>query len=216
MLSIRSFVNKPVSSNCYVLYDKVMGCDCIIVDPGSRDERGLLSFLTQEELRPQYIILTHEHFDHCWGVNQIVSLYNIPIVCSAICADAIRYEKRNCSVFYDFFERFAITCETLCVESIGEVLPFAGDKIHFFKTPGHTEASICFVVGGFLFTGDTIIKDEKTVTKLPTGSIERLKESIVLINRLKGKGLTVCPGHGELFELDGYDLDIMIKSRFSK
>ena len=67
------------------------------------------------------------------------------------------------------------------------------------------------MVGQNLFTGDTLIKDLRTVTKLPTGSVVELQESIELFKSMQGKGYKVYPGHGALFELDGYDLELMIK-----
>ena len=206
MLSVQSFVNHPVTSNCFLLYDKENGKDCIIVDPGSKDENDLENFIEREELIPKYIILTHEHFDHCWGVNSLVEKFQIPMVCSQLCAEAIKNEKKNCSVFYDNNDSFTINSETISVESMDNTMLFLGHEILFFKTPGHTDASISFVVDQFLFTGDTLIKDEKTVTKLPTGSVERLKSSIEIFNMLKGRRLTVCPGHGVGFAIDGYDM----------
>ena len=118
MFEVHSFVNSPVISNCYVLFDQTASNECIIVDPGSKDEKELLDYLWKEKLEPKYIILTHEHFDHCWGVNQLVEKYNLPIVCSELCADAIKYEKRNCSVFYDNTEAFSINQGTISIESL--------------------------------------------------------------------------------------------------
>ena len=210
MLTVHSIVNLPVTSNCYVLFDKAVGNDCIIVDPGSKDEIELFDYLRNEVLTPRFIILTHEHFDHCWGVNQLVDQFHIPIVCSQLCADAIKNEKRNCSVFYDNKEAFIINCETISTESIDYTLEYYGHEIVFFKTPGHTDASISFIVGGFLFTGDTLIKDERTVTKLPTGSMTRLKESKELFRSMQGKEYMICPGHGETLLLDDYFLDRMV------
>ena len=108
MLSVHTIINAPVPSNCFVLYDKTVGNECIIVDPGSKSDDILFAFLDQENLFPKYIILTHEHFDHCWGVKELVEKYNIPIICSALCAEYIQFEKRNCSVFYDNKEPFVI------------------------------------------------------------------------------------------------------------
>ena len=119
MLSVHRLVNTPVTSNCHVLYDKDVSNDCVIIDPGSKSEKALFDFLKQEELIPKYIILTHEHFDHCWGVNALVAMYGVPVVCSQLCSEAIKYEKRNCSIFYDFFERLTITSVTISTESIG-------------------------------------------------------------------------------------------------
>lgn len=211
MLSIHTIVNKPVPSNCFVLYDKAVGRECFVVDPGSKYDDELFDFLEGEGLIPRYIVLTHEHFDHCWGVNELIKKYQIPIVCSALCAECIKYDKRNCSVFYDNKERFVITSPTISVEELNYELPFLGTELRFFFTPGHTDACICITEGKSLFTGDTLIKDLRTVTKLPTGSMEKLKESIELLSALQDEGYTVYPGHGDVFELDGYDLELMIK-----
>lgn len=61
MLEVNRFLNNPVDSNCFVIYDKAIGADCLIVDPGSKDNKELFAFLDKERLEPQYIILTHEH-----------------------------------------------------------------------------------------------------------------------------------------------------------
>lgn len=216
MLNINRFLNNPVDSNCFVIYNKAIGTDCVIVDPGSRDNGELFSFLDNEQLEPQYIILTHEHFDHCWGVNALVERYHIPIVCSALCAECIQNEKRNCSVFYDNKKRFVITSRSISVESFDFVLSFGNTQIHFFESLGHTNASICFTIDRHLFTGDTLIKDLRTVTKLPTGSMAKLLETKEILQHMQGEGNRVYPGHGDMFELDEYDLELMFKGAIPK
>jgi glyoxylase-like metal-dependent hydrolase (beta-lactamase superfamily II) len=207
MLTVRHIINTPVPSNCYVIYDKTVGKDCVIVDPGSKSDKDLIIFFEQERLNPKHIILTHEHFDHCWGVNELVEKYHTSVICSQLCSEAIKHEKKNCSVFYNNKESFVITSNTISVESLKQVLPFAGLELHFYYTPGHTDASICFTVENYLFTGDTLIKNLRTVTKLPTGSITKLKESLDQIQLLKGNNYIVFSGHGEIFHLDDYDIN---------
>ena len=129
MISVQTIVNVPVSSNCFVLYDKAVGRECIVVDPGSKNNEELFALLEEEELNPQYIILTHEHFDHCWGVNEIVERFGAIVICSEVCAECIRFEKRNCSVFYDYNERFIVTSRAVSVESLKYKLPFANKSI---------------------------------------------------------------------------------------
>lgn len=207
MLTVHQIINSPVPSNCFVVYDKAVGEECIIIDPGSRRDNELFDFLDELCLTPKYIILTHEHFDHCWGVNELVERYTIPIVCSFLCAECIKYEKKNCSVFYNNKESFVITHPTIHVDAIGFKLSFEDYDVHFFVTPGHTDASICFTIGKCLFTGDTLIKDTRTVTKLPTGSVVRLKESLTFLSSMKGKEFVVYPGHGNRFAFDNYALE---------
>ncbi|MBO5407314.1 MAG: MBL fold metallo-hydrolase [Bacteroidales bacterium] len=210
MLIIHRIINIPVPSNSYVIFDKAAGRDCIIIDPGTKNNEELIEFLGKENLVPRFIVLTHEHFDHCWGVNHLLEQYQAPIICSQSCSEAIKSAKRNCSVFYDNRGAFVIISYTLTVERLNFTLNMWGKNVKFYLTPGHTEASICFKIDRYLFTGDTLIKNEKTVTKLPTGSVEKLKESIGLLTGLQGSKLVVYPGHGESFDLNEYDLSISL------
>lgn len=204
---IHQIINQPIPSNCFVLSDYEFGNDCIIVDPGSLNNDTLLDYIQKNNLRPSNIILTHEHFDHCMGVNGIVDMFNTPIICSELCSKNIKDEKLNNSLFYDGITPFSVKGDIICTEEFDDVLSFARKDIHFYYTPGHTDASICFTIKGFLFTGDTLIKDMKTVTKLRSGSKEKLQDSLAQFALLKGNGYIVYPGHGETFDLDDYDLN---------
>ena len=99
-----------------------------------------------------------------------------------------------------------INSETVSIESIGNILGFGEHLIRFVYTPGHSDASISFTIDSFIFTGDTLIKDECTVTKLPTGSVNKLKGSLELLLSSQGKGYYVLPGHGDCFLLDEYNI----------
>ena len=209
-MQIKRFINEPVQSNSYVLFDKTKSSDCIVVDPGSKDISPLLSFVEENQLTVKYVILTHEHFDHCWGTDAIVEKYHSPIVCTELCVECLREESRNCSMYYDSEDGFIIQRESISIEELNYLLPFAGAILSFFQTPGHTDASISFTVGKCLFTGDALIKDKRTYTKLPTGSVDGVKESLCTLKNLQGNGFTVYPGHGEPFELDIYDINKMV------
>lgn len=65
MFEVHSIVHTPVSFNCYVLFDKVVGNECVIVDLGSKDENELFDYPGKQRPVPMFIILSHEHFDHC-------------------------------------------------------------------------------------------------------------------------------------------------------
>lgn len=45
-----------------------------------------------------------------------------------------------------------------------------GDYVfNFFYTPGHSEGSMCIGLNNALFTGDTLIQNQNTITYLPGG-----------------------------------------------
>ena len=152
------------------------------------------------------MILTHEHFDHCWGVDDIREIYsNVKLICSKNCSEAIQDKKKNYSVFHQQ-PGFELKAADIILDDVNWLLNWNGYQIRFEPAQGHSAAGIIFFVDKFVFTGDTLIKDIKTVTKLKTASKERLKECLELLEKEKGKNKVVCPGHGESFDLDNYDL----------
>lgn len=206
MLYCKRIENVPINSNCFVLFDRAVGDNCIIIDPGSEDNTHLFQYIDQEGLLPEYIILSHEHFDHIWSVNELRDRYpEIRLVCTGICSDAIQDKKKNFSVF-NKQPGFEIAPADILIEDMNWSLHWGGYHLRFEPAQGHSAAGIIFFIDRFVFTGDTLIKDIKTVTKLKTASKERLLESISLLEKEKGNHYIVCPGHGVIFELDGYDL----------
>lgn len=210
-LQLHKFVNQPVSSNCYVLYDKTRTDRCILIDPGSEDCSEMENWLYAERLSPEYIILTHEHFDHIAGCNYFIHKYHSKLICSPLCFECIQSAKRNLSLFQDQ-RGFSVQGElALGVSDSDTLFTWKGYDLMLFPTGGHTNAGISFIIGKWLFTGDTLICDIKTVTKLYTGSKDALALSIKQYEKLKEKNYIVCAGHGEMFDLDSYDLNKMIK-----
>lgn len=207
-LLIEVIKNKPIDSNCFVLYNN-LNSDCIIVDPGTKDCCDLLFFLNQNKLLPQYILLTHEHFDHILGVNKLLELFNCTIVCSKKCLEYIGDKKKNLSVFQDQIG-FEISAKNVKLAS-NEVLKLGNYNIQIIKTLGHSLGSVSFLVNEILFIGDVLIKDTKTVTKLPGGCKKQLKETLsslsVLLNQ---RNIVVYPGHGEVFGLNDIDFSKVI------
>jgi len=197
-INIERIYNKPVNSNSYIIYS-VKYKSCIIIDPGTKDSQEIIEFINRQDLSPEFILLTHEHFDHIWGINSLKERFSVPLICSSICASGIIDKKKNMSVFYDQVG-FVTKEADFITENLNNQLKFNGLTINFINTPGHTMASICIQVDKNLFSGDTLIKDSKTVTKLPGGNKTKLLHSIYNLNLLfKDKQIIVFPGHGDHF-----------------
>lgn len=197
---IKRIINNPIDSNCYVIR-KCKNTECLIVDPGDKHSLELLDYLNTNNLKPSHIILTHEHFDHISGVTKLREEFDCKIIASKTCSDNIQHPKKNLSIFYD---QIGFHCEPADIVFHDEELLFvwADIIITLFKTPGHSEGSICVIIKDNLFTGDTINKGEKTITKLPGGNPSRLKNSISKILSLKKSINTVYPGHNNPFKFE--------------
>jgi hydroxyacylglutathione hydrolase len=197
-IHVQLIKNKPVESNCYVISHEGQK-NCIIIDPGEEKGEQLFDFLNERKLTPEFIILTHEHFDHIWGVNKLKEHYNVNLICSRYCSEKITTQKGNLSVFND--QVGFITCPAdILAEEINYELQWDTIPVKFISTPGHTGGCICIDLDNNLFTGDFIIKGVKTNTKLPGSSSTALIKSLeTVFSFYHGKNIRVFPGHGEPF-----------------
>lgn len=208
---IKRLINAPVDSNCYILYDKTQSDECIIIDPGSENNDDLIYFITQTSLEPKYIILTHEHFDHCWGVNDLREKYpKIQLICSSVCSEAIQDPRATYSHYYCKPE-FVIAPADILLDDLRWKVVWNDLEFGLFAAKGHSTSGIYIFIEDAVFTGDTLITDMKTITKFKSGSLLDLKQSLQALSKHKGSCLKVYPGHGESFELDKYDLSKALK-----
>lgn len=196
--------NKPIDSNSFVVYTN-KNESCLIIDPGTEDSANLIDFIEKKQLQPEFIFLTHEHFDHIWGVVELKKRYDCKLVVSKKCNEKIVDKKKNMSIFFNQIG-FELLAAEILVEEINYVLDWYGNIIKFYLTPGHSAASISFEVDNYLFVGDLIVPYKKTVTKLPTGNKIETIDSMHFILKNFEKNKEICPGHGLIFSLK--DLNI--------
>ena len=194
-MKIHKITNSPISSNCFILHKNHK---CIIIDPGSKDNIELDSYLVINNLTPEYVFLTHEHFDHIWGVNKLrLKFLDIKVISSKKCSLGITCSKKNMSAFYKNEHFVCLNSDFEFDESFE--LNWMGERFYFFETIGHSPGSICIYFNNFLISGDTIIYNEKTVTKFPNSSVNQLNKSLLNISEIISYPTTILAGHGEDF-----------------
>ena len=205
MVNCERFVNSRFTSNTYIIYHTDYE-NVWVVDPG--DTEVVFEWMqAHSKTTISGILLTHAHFDHIYGMNDILSRYP---QCSVYVAN--EYGKELLSDPKKNGSKYTEEGPTVISDSSRGVFYFEDMKlwddiaIKVLYTPGHSDDSVCFIVENMLFTGDTLIKDVRTVTKLKTGSKEKLSETLKLLEGYRGSGLIVHPGHEELFTLDDYNL----------
>jgi len=208
-IQIIAVENKPISSISYIIYSK-KSSNCLIIDPGSENPDELDRLIIDKNLKPVYIIFTHEHFDHIWCANYFIYKYDALIACSEYCFQAIQNSKLNLSIFYDIHKAISIKPMKHIIVKEGDMINWEGYKIFIKEAKGHSSGGIIVLLNNCIFTGDTLIKGIKTVTKLRGASREKLIETIDYLNTLIGFDYIIFPGHGDSFELDDYDLSIAL------
>lgn len=197
------FDNVPVPSNTYLLVNEASR-KCIAIDPGTKEQANVRDYIQMHGLTLDYIILTHEHFDHCWGVNYLLESFRAKVVATRLCAEWVQTPLNYFNqLYYNSDEMYQIKQVDVIVEDIDWKLMWGDVPVAFVGTPGHTNKGMCIEIGGCLFTGDTILYRTKPFLKKRYGaSKSELKESIEKIYNSYSGDTKVFPGHGEPFLLE--------------
>lgn len=192
MLNIRSFNLGPLQTNAYLLTgaDPAKG---IIIDPGMNPAPLVRAI---QDIEIEAILLTHAHFDHIGGVDEIRKLKNCPVYLHALESDWLTSAKLNGSLMWPNVSPPMTTDPAEFDLDEGQTLELIGNTFRVFHTPGHSPGSVSFLCGNDLFAGDVLFRLSVGRTDLPGGKERDLLDSIQ--NKLfkLDDDVTVHPGHG--------------------
>ncbi|AUS28504.1 MBL fold metallo-hydrolase [Paenibacillus sp. P2(2022)] len=191
-LSIRSFNLGPLQTNAYLL----QGDDpqrAVIIDPGMNPGPLLRAI---ESLSIEAILLTHAHFDHIGGVEEIRNAKGCPVYLHALEQDWLTSPKLNGSLMWPEASPPISTGPAEYDLAEGQQLNLIGHTFKVFHTPGHSPGSVSFLCGKDLFSGDVLFRQGVGRTDLTGGRERDLYDSIQ--NKLfpLGDDVTVYCGHG--------------------
>lgn len=184
-------VTGVLEENCYIVYDKAG--TCVIIDPGD-DSEAIADNISENDLTPKAILLTHGHFDHTGAVVALKERYeSLPVY--------IHYDDRKMlsepeqQGTFDFGVNDEFEADRYIED--GEKLRFGTLEFTVIHTPGHTKGSCCFLCDGTLFSGDTLFKGSVGRVDLPGGSESAMKKTLREKIAPLPDFLTVHPGHGD-------------------
>ncbi|MEO7163117.1 MAG: MBL fold metallo-hydrolase, partial [Bdellovibrionia bacterium] len=143
-----------------------------------------LSCLKRNGFELTHIFLTHTHFDHIAGVPQLVKSHpHVPIV---VHRDDLHR-----------LDHFVMNSGKIKPVKDGEVVSVGQFQIQALHTPGHSEGECCYLLPTnppYLFTGDTLFIRDCGRTDLPTGSNEKMFQSLQKLKKLDPNSV-ILPGH---------------------
>ena len=181
-----------MGTNCYLVWDEKT-LEAAVIDPGFEDQR-INDIISENKLKVKYILLTHGHFDHLGGVNQIKQLTAAKVLIHENDADCLLDPRRNLSVLAGMSmvlepaDGFLKENETI---ALGTVV------IRVIHTPGHSKGGVCLLAEDQLFAGDTLFNTSIGRTDFADGDLKELLNGIESKLFILDDATIVLPGHGE-------------------
>jgi len=163
----------PFGTNAYVIVCRKTGDSALIDTPA--EASTIMGRL--KGTNPKYILLTHNHIDHLGALAELYSMLKVPLAAHAL--DAANLPSPPTILLSD-----------------GDTIPLGNLKLEVLHTPGHTPGSLCFRIGRYLISGDTIFSGGPGKTQSSTEFrqiIKSISEKILVL----ADNTRIFPGHGD-------------------
>jgi glyoxylase-like metal-dependent hydrolase (beta-lactamase superfamily II) len=172
-MKIRLFEGTFSGANSYLVDDGEK--TAFIVDAGEYSA-PLAAAVKKEDLRVEWLILTHGHGDHIGGVERYLHEFEgCKLVASEDEQPVLSDPNKNYSGFIAG-KPISLTPHVLVKD--GDELQAGKLTIKILATPGHSPGGICVLAENALFSGDTLFAGSIGRTDLFGGSMETLLTSV--------------------------------------
>lgn len=186
-MQVNRIENSFLKSNTYIISVKEKH---FLIDCGD-------IYKFKNNLEIEVVFITHPHFDHVYGLNELMEQSpNCKVYIHKEGCEALYNERLNLSKYYGSPFVFSFKNVILLYKDI-TIIDFDGFKVVAIHTPGHHPGAVCYRIGNYLFSGDSYIPGIKTVTNLPQSNKKEAMDSEILIKKLWTENVILCPGHGK-------------------
>lgn len=150
--------------------------EALIVDPAWEVD-SILVAAKQEGYQIKGALITHTHFDHVNGLEELLKKTDGAVYINKHEAEFLKGMKGNMKPMEG-----------------GDKIKIGAVEITMLHTPGHTPGSQCFLIDRNLISGDTLFINACGRCDLPGGNAEEMYRSLRTLAELDEKTI-LYPGH---------------------
>lgn len=150
--------------------------EVFVVDPAWQVDT-ILKEAKKEDLKIKGALITHAHFDHVNGLEELLNA-----------TDGVAYIHKSEAPYLKGMH------SNLKKSEGGDKIQVGDVEITLLHTPGHTPGSQCFLVQNRLISGDTLFINACGRCDLPGGNAEEMYHSLKRLSELDGSTI-LFPGH---------------------
>ncbi|MGC5743039.1 MBL fold metallo-hydrolase [Chryseobacterium sp. NFX27] len=196
MLQIQGFVFNFASENTYILYNE--NKNAWLIDPGNMNEqetKAIESFISENGLKIDKILLTHAHIDHVLGLQWAFDIFKVPV-------HMHQEDQEVLDMLQASGIRFGFSVESVKADikyiNEGEVLELDGEKLKIYHVPGHSPGSVVYhnEEQKFMISGDVLFEGSIGRTDLYKGNYDQLIDGITNKLFILDDETKVFSGHG--------------------
>lgn len=191
---IKSFSLSDWQTNCFVIHMDGSQ-DCWIVDCGF-EPAPMLDYITDNDLKPMRIVLTHAHVDHIGSLEHMHTLWpDVPILIHEAECEFLDNPVHNLSAFMGM--PIIAPAATKLLKH-GDTLSFNDQEFEVRHTPGHSPGGIALIdhASKQAIVGDALFNGSIGRTDFPTSDVHQLMESIHTQLMSLPDDMVIYPGHG--------------------
>jgi len=175
MLQIRQLTLGPLQTNCYIL-----GCEetmlCAVIDPAWNGQ-SIVAAAETDGWTISHILLTHSHFDHIGGLEDVKEITGAPVYLHPDAVDMLRGAPMSAAFFGVRMPSPPLPDDSLFDN---QQLQVGNIDLTVLLVPGHAPGHVAFYAPNYqvLFGGDVLFQGGIGRTDLPGGDYELLLQAI--------------------------------------
>ncbi|MBD5225228.1 MAG: MBL fold metallo-hydrolase [Bacteroidales bacterium] len=198
-MEIKHFEFNIFGENTYLIWDST-SLDAAVIDPGMADGvdvRTFMDVVEEKSLSLRFILLTHIHIDHTFGVDALKEQYPLlPVLAHRGDLGLAASRSQQAQMFHLPYKLRPLEIDRFVDEKTS--LNLGPEEIKVICTPGHSAGGVCYYLpsSGILFSGDTLFAGSIGRADLPGGNGRQLIFSIQEKLMKLPDNTIVLPGHG--------------------